>query len=94
MVFARLPWNSAPRPAGPILEREEIHAVPLWEERPVAVVAKDNPLSLSEELTESDLGGEYQFSVGDRGAPQGADAPVPAAGACPLGPNPQAPRRA
>ena len=78
MVFARLPWNSAPRAEGPILEREDIHAVPLWEERPVAVIAKDNPLSLSEELTESDLEGEYQFSLEECGGPKGAVATVAA----------------
>lgn len=78
MVFARLPWNSAPRPAGPILEREDIHAVPLWEERPVAVIAKDNPLSLSEELAESDLEGEHQFSLEECGGAKGAVATVAA----------------
>ncbi len=72
MVFARLPWRESSRGDAPVLAREDVHAVPLWEERPVAVVAKDNPLSLAEELTEADLEGEYEFSLEECGGAKGA----------------------
>lgn len=78
MVFARLPWASAPGGEAPVLERDEVHAVPLWEERPVAVMAKDNPLSLFDEIAEEDLEGEHHFSLEECGGAKGAVATVAA----------------
>ncbi|WP_349815707.1 LysR family transcriptional regulator substrate-binding protein [Dermabacter sp. Marseille-Q3180] len=78
MVFARLPWASAPGGEVPVLERDEVHAVPLWEERPVAVMAKDNPLSLFDEIANEDLEGEHRFSLEECGGAKGAVATVAA----------------
>lgn len=78
MVFARLPWGDVARGDAPALPLEDVHAVPLWEERPVAVVAKDNSLSLFDELAESDLEGEHEFCRADCGGAKGAVATVAA----------------
>lgn len=50
MCFLRLPIASA-----------ELHAVPLWEERPVVVVGDENVLSLFEEISPADLEGETEI---------------------------------
>ncbi|WP_114856382.1 LysR substrate-binding domain-containing protein [Brachybacterium sp. YJGR34] len=50
MCFVRLP-----------LESEDLHAVPLWEERASIVVGSDNVLSLLDEIGEDDLVGETEI---------------------------------
>ncbi|MCM6773918.1 LysR family substrate-binding domain-containing protein [Nocardia sp. CDC159] len=47
MCFVRLP-----------IEREGMHAIPLYREVPVVVVPKDHPISLFEEVTRADLADE------------------------------------
>lgn len=47
MALARLP-----------LEADGLHLIPLWEERPVAVMGVDHVLSLLDDLGEDDLAGE------------------------------------
>lgn len=55
LVFARLPWpKEAARP---------VHAVPLWEEKPVAVVSIDNELSLYESLSAEVLAEHHCFAA-------------------------------
>ncbi|MCS6712635.1 LysR family transcriptional regulator [Brachybacterium sp. EF45031] len=51
MVFARLPLNSP----------EPLHVVPLWEERPVVVVARDNVLTVLDDLGADDLTEEVEI---------------------------------
>lgn len=50
MCFVRLP-----------VEAEELHRVPLWEERAAIVVSKDDVLSLLDEITAADLEGETEI---------------------------------
>lgn len=50
MCFVRLPVDS-----------EDLHVVPLWEERPAVVVGAENILSLHEELTDEELAGETEI---------------------------------
>ncbi|MGV9678216.1 LysR substrate-binding domain-containing protein [Nocardia sp. NPDC003482] len=47
MCFVRLP-----------IDRAKTHAIPLYEERPVAVIPTDHPISLYEEITLADLADE------------------------------------
>ncbi|MFD1720724.1 LysR substrate-binding domain-containing protein [Amnibacterium endophyticum] len=47
MVFARLP-----------LEAEDLHVIPLWEETPVVVAARDHPVKAFDAVAEADLAGE------------------------------------
>jgi DNA-binding transcriptional LysR family regulator len=44
MVFARVPVGT-----------DDVHVIPLWEETPVVVVAKDHPVKLFDAVTEADL---------------------------------------
>ncbi|HWR84550.1 MAG TPA: LysR substrate-binding domain-containing protein [Rhodoglobus sp.] len=46
-AFVRLP-----------VDTERLHAIPLYEERPVVVAPKDHPVAAFDELTEGDLAGE------------------------------------
>ncbi|GAA1491371.1 LysR substrate-binding domain-containing protein [Brachybacterium sacelli] len=50
MCFVRLPLPS-----------EDLHLVPLWEERPAIVVSAENVLSLYEELSETELAQETEI---------------------------------
>ncbi|MDN6330027.1 MAG: LysR substrate-binding domain-containing protein [Brachybacterium sp.] len=50
MCFVRLPLSS-----------EELHLVPLWEERAAIVVGTENALSLYDEIDEGDLEGETEI---------------------------------
>jgi DNA-binding transcriptional LysR family regulator len=56
MVFARLPVDD---PA--------LHVIPLWEETPVVVAAKDHPVKLFEAVTEADLATEELYPGWDDG---------------------------
>lgn len=59
MVFARLPV------AG--IEEDAVHVIPLWEETPVVVVAKDHPVKVFDEVTEADLVDEQLYPGWDDG---------------------------
>lgn len=50
MCFVRLPFDG-----------EDVHAVPLWEERACVVVGDENELSLLEEISDADLEGETEI---------------------------------
>ncbi|GAA2753870.1 LysR substrate-binding domain-containing protein [Amnibacterium kyonggiense] len=50
MVFARLP-----------IDGDGLHVIPLWEETPVVVAAKDHPVKLFEAVTEADLAAEELY---------------------------------
>ncbi|HJB11902.1 MAG TPA: LysR family transcriptional regulator [Candidatus Brachybacterium merdavium] len=52
MCFVRLP-----------LEAEDLHLVPLWEERAAVVVGHENVLSLLEEISADDLEGETEIQA-------------------------------
>src|SRR5690625_4534526 len=52
MCFVRLP-----------LEAEDLHLVPLWEERAAVVVGRENVLSLLEEISADDLEGETEIQA-------------------------------
>ncbi len=54
MCFVRLPLAAA---GGP----EQLHVVPLWEERACVVVGDENVLSLHEDVVEEDLTGETEI---------------------------------
>lgn len=54
MCFARLP-----------VEREGLHLIPLYQERPVVVVPKDHVATVYDGLTEADLAGELRLEVSD-----------------------------
>ena len=54
MCLARLP-----------LEREGLHFIPLYDERPVVVVPKDHPASVFESVTDQDIEGEIRLAVSD-----------------------------
>lgn len=47
MVFARLP-----------VEADDVHVIPLWEETPIVVAARDHPVKAFESVAEADLEGE------------------------------------
>lgn len=59
MVFARLPFDDA--------RTGEVFAVPLWEERAVAVMSTESELSVADELTPEDLAGEHEFAAQETG---------------------------
>jgi DNA-binding transcriptional LysR family regulator len=50
MVFARLPVDG--------IDPAELHVIPLWEETPMVVAAKDHPVKVFDEVTEADLAEE------------------------------------
>lgn len=50
MCFVRLP-----------LETEDLHLIPLWQERPVIVIGTEHVLSLYEELSETELAQETEI---------------------------------
>lgn len=56
MVFARLPVDAA-----------GVHVIPLWEETPVVVAAKDHPVRVFESVTEADLAEEAFYPGWDDG---------------------------
>ncbi|GAB2531669.1 type 2 periplasmic-binding domain-containing protein [Brachybacterium huguangmaarense] len=53
MCFVRLPL--------PVPVAEQVHAVPLWEERAAIVVGDENVLGVLDEITEDDLIGETEI---------------------------------
>jgi DNA-binding transcriptional LysR family regulator len=59
MVFARLPL------AG--IDAERLHLIPLWEETPMVVAAKDHPVKAFDAVTEADLEGEEAYPGWDDG---------------------------
>ncbi|QIS21664.1 LysR family substrate-binding domain-containing protein [Nocardia terpenica] len=54
MCFVRLP-----------IDREGLHAIPLWHELPVVVVPKDHPISLFDEVSQADLADERMQDATD-----------------------------
>ena len=54
MCFARLP-----------IDRADLHAIPLYEEVPVVVAAKDHPISLFAEVSWADLADEHLLDPAD-----------------------------
>ncbi|RJO74831.1 LysR family transcriptional regulator [Nocardia panacis] len=69
MCFVRLP-----------MDRDGMSAIPLYRERPVAVVRKDHPVSLFDEITLADLSDEFRQDATDLDAAAGALELVAAAG--------------
>lgn len=59
MVFARLPVDG--------IGADEVHVIPLWEETPVVVAAKDHPVKLFDEVVEADLVDEQHHDGWDEG---------------------------
>lgn len=59
LVFARLPVEGA--------DPDAVHAIPLWEETPVAVAGRDHPLKAFESVTLADLAGEERYEGWDEG---------------------------
>ena len=59
MVFARLPVEG--------VAADEVHVIPLWEETPVVVAAKDHPVKVFDEVTEADLADEQLVPGWDEG---------------------------
>ena len=59
MVFARLPV------AG--IDPGEVHVIPLWEETPMVVAAKDHPVKAFDSVTEADLADEELYPGWDEG---------------------------
>ena len=59
MVFARLPVEG--------IAADEVHVIPLWEETPVVVAAKDHPVKVFDEVTEADLADEQLYPGWDEG---------------------------
>jgi DNA-binding transcriptional LysR family regulator len=59
MVFARLPVEG--------IDADEVHVIPLWEETPVVVAAKDHPVKVFDEVTEADLADEQLYPGWDEG---------------------------
>jgi len=53
LVFARLPVEEA--------EGRTLHVIPLWEETPVVVAAKDHPVKLFDAVTLADLATEQRY---------------------------------
>lgn len=47
------------------LDREGLHVIPLYEEQPVVVVAKDSHLTAADELVLADLAGEVVIAAAD-----------------------------
>ncbi|KZM74645.1 LysR family substrate-binding domain-containing protein [Nocardia terpenica] len=54
MCFVRLP-----------IDREGLHAIPLWHELPVVVIPKDHPISLFDEVSRADLADERMQDATD-----------------------------
>lgn len=50
MVFARLPVDG--------MDASEVHVIPLWEETPMVVAAKDHPVKVFDAVTEADIAEE------------------------------------
>ena len=50
LVFARLPM--------PGIDADDLHAIPLWDETPVVVAARDHPVKVFESVTLEDLADE------------------------------------
>lgn len=61
VVFVRLP-----------VDREGIHLIPLYEEQPVAVMSRENELSLYEDIPAGELDGETLLDVAECGGPRTA----------------------
>lgn len=59
MLFARLPVED--------LAAQDLHVIPLWEETPVVVAAKDHPVKVFDEVTEADLAEETLYPGWDEG---------------------------
>jgi DNA-binding transcriptional LysR family regulator len=59
LVFARLPVDG--------LDPEEVHSIPLWEETPVVVAAKDHPIKVFDSVTLADLADEELYPGWDDG---------------------------
>jgi DNA-binding transcriptional LysR family regulator len=59
MVFARLPVDGA--------DADGLHVIPLWEETPVVVAAKDHPVKVFDAVTEADLADEELYPGWDEG---------------------------
>ena len=59
MVFARLPVDG--------IDADALHVIPLWEETPVVVAAKDHPVKVFDEVTEADLADEQVYPGWDEG---------------------------
>jgi DNA-binding transcriptional LysR family regulator len=59
MVFARLPVDG--------IAADEVHVIPLWEETPVVVAAKDHPVKVFDAVTEADLADETLYPGWDEG---------------------------
>ena len=62
LAFVRLPDSGFIRPPG-------VNLIPLYEEQPVAVAAKEHPLSAFDALEPSDLAGEAILDVEEMGGP-------------------------
>ncbi|MHA7282502.1 LysR substrate-binding domain-containing protein [Arthrobacter sp. TMS2-4] len=61
VVFVRLP-----------VERAGIHLIPLYEEQPVAVMSRDNELSLYDDVPLGELEGESLLDIDECGGPKAA----------------------
>jgi DNA-binding transcriptional LysR family regulator len=59
MVFARLPVPGVPA--------ADLHVIPLWEETPMVVVAKDHPVKMFDAVTEADIADEELYPGWDEG---------------------------
>lgn len=59
LCFVRLP-----------VERTGLHAIPLWEEVPVVVAARDHPIAVYDAVTEAEIADEERLDPGD---PDAAD---------------------
>lgn len=59
MVFARLPVDG--------IDADDLHVIPLWEETPVVVAAKDHPVKVFDAVTEADLADEQVHPGWDEG---------------------------
>jgi DNA-binding transcriptional LysR family regulator len=59
MVFARLPVDG--------IAADDVHVIPLWEETPVVVAAKDHPVKVFDAVTEADLADETLYPGWDEG---------------------------
>ncbi|THJ68732.1 LysR family transcriptional regulator [Arthrobacter echini] len=61
VVFVRLP-----------VDRTGLHLIPLYEERPVVVMSRENELSLYDEVPLEELEGQTLLDIGDCGGPRNA----------------------
>lgn len=53
MVFARLPVDG--------MDASEVHVIPLWDETPMVVAAKDHPVKVFDTVTEADIAEEQLY---------------------------------